>query len=139
MDATARFAETLPAPSVAVVPRLEPYLVEVILPFPLGSADQAVAEAAAAVAALLADAAFTGRPTAPTAEPDDASLQIANTAFVQAVARTVTQAARTIARDAIRDLFTKPGALKALLPTELPDRPELPWLDGGTLVITPSA
>ena len=127
----------VPPPAVALAPRLEPHLVEVVVWYPFGAADAAVAEAAAAVAALLAQPNL-GAATAETPEAGDESPRVATTAMVQAVARLVTAEAREIAAEAVRALMTEPGRLRALLPTESPPEPGTPWLDGGVLAITPN-
>lgn len=138
-DTTAELALVLPAPSVAVVPRLEPYLVEVVIPFPLGSADEAVALAARMVAELLAQPDL-GAALATTPGPDEDSPRVATAAMVQAVARHVVEQARAIAeaaaQAAIRDLLTTPGRLAGLLPTEPPAEDLVPWLDHGGLTVT---
>lgn len=134
-DPAAGLAPVLPAPSVAVVPRIEPYLVEVVVPFPLGSADEAVALAARTVAELLAQPDL-GAAVAQTPGTDEDSPRVATAAMVQAVARGVVAQAHAIVRDAIRDLLTTPGRLAGLLPTEPPPEDLVPWLDRGALTIT---
>ena len=128
----------VPPPAVAIAPRLEPHLVEVVVWYPFGAADEAVADAAAAVAALLAQPNL-GAATAETPGPDDESPRVATTAMVQAVARLVTAEARRIAAEAVRALMTEPGRLRGMLPTQPPPEPGTPWLDGGVLAITPEA
>ncbi len=127
--------ESLTVPGVDVLPRVEPYIVGVVLSYPLGAADQAVADAASKVAELLAQPDL-GAALAVT--PDDAedSPRVATAAMVQAVARAVVEQARDLAAAAVHDLLTTPGRLRDMLPTEPPDRPGLPWLDRGGLVIT---
>jgi len=131
----AGLANVLPAPSVAVVPRIEPYLVEVVLPFPLGSADQAVALAAAKVAELLAQPSL-GAALATTPGVEEDSPRVATAAMVQAVARLVVEQAREIAAAAIVDVLTAPGKLKGMLPTEPPADDGVPWLNKGGLVVS---
>lgn len=77
-------------PSVAVAPRFEPYVAEIVLSFPLGSADEAVKAAADTVAELLANAHLTGGPSADTPPVTDESTRIATTAFVAAYYRELT-------------------------------------------------
>jgi len=128
--------------AVSIVPRFEPHLVEVVVWYPFGAADEAVAAAAAKVAELLAQtdlgAAFATSPDA-----DDDSPRVATAAMVQAVARLVIEraekSAAQIIRKAIADLLTTPNTLRAFLPTEPPDQPGMPWLDKGVLAITPDA
>lgn len=75
-------ASVAPTASVAVVPRLEPYLVEVVVLYPFGSADEAVAAAAQTVEALL-NGPELGAATVATPPPGDDSPRAANTEFVQ--------------------------------------------------------
>jgi|FEC22Drversion2_1045045.scaffolds.fasta_scaffold00216_50 hypothetical protein len=133
-------AGPLPAPAsvVSIAPRIEPHVVEVAVWYPFGAADEAVAAAAEKVAELLA-APDLGTPLVDTPDVDDDSRQAANTAMVQAVARAVIAEAQNIAAAAVRDLITKPGALRGLLPTEPPPDPGVPWLNNGVLAFTPDA
>lgn len=131
----AGLANVLPAPSVAVVPRIEPYLVEVVVPFPLGSADQAVALAAQKVAELLAHPDL-GEALASTPDVDEDSPRVATAAMVQAVARLIVEQAREIAQAAIVDIMTTPGKLAGMLPTEPPLDDLTPWLNKGGLTVS---
>ncbi|WP_159392718.1 hypothetical protein [Methylobacterium sp. C1] len=123
---------------VAIAPRLEPHLVEVVVWYPFGAADEAVAAAAAKVAEVLA-APDLGAPTADTPDVDEDSPRVATAAMVQAVARLVIEEARKIAAAAVVDLMTKPGVMSGMLPTEPPPDAETPWLNKGGLAITPKA
>lgn len=127
---------------IAIVPRLEPYLVEVVVWYPFGAADEAVTAAAATVEALLAQPDL-GAALATSPPADDDSPRVATTEMVQAVVRQALAAAGTdaarIVQAAIADLLTTPNTLRALLPTEPPDEAGRPWLDGGVLAITPEA
>lgn len=135
----AGLANALPAPSVAVVPRIEPYLIEVVLPFPLGAADQAVALAAEKVAELLAQPNLGAALVDAPSDLTDESPRAADTAFVQGVARLVVEQAREIAAAAIVDLVKTPGKLRGMLPTDLPPDAGTPWLNNGVLTVTPDA
>ncbi|MGU3417789.1 hypothetical protein [Methylobacterium sp. D54C] len=126
----------VPPQAVAVAASLEPHLVEVVVWYPFGAADEAVAAAAARVEALLA-APRLGAASAETPDTDDDGPRVATTAMVQAVARLVLDQARAIAAAALRDLMTEPGRLRALLPTAPPPDAATPWLDRGTVAITP--
>ena len=128
----------VPPPAVALAPRLEPHLVEVVVWYPFGAADEAVAAATAAVAERLAGPDL-GPATAETPEADEDSPRVATAAMVQAVARLVAVEAERLAAEAVRALLTEPGRLRAMLPTEPPPEPGIPWLDGGVLAITPDA
>ena len=138
----AAILNTMLSEAVAIVPRLEPCLVEVVVWYPFGAAAAAVAAAAAKVAELLArpdlGAAFAASPAA-----DEDSARVATAAMVQAVARQVValaeKSAAQIVQKTIADLLTTPNTLRAFLPTEPPDRPGMPWLDRGGLAITPDA
>ncbi|MEN3212223.1 hypothetical protein PUR23_19625 [Methylorubrum populi] len=113
------------APVLTTVPRYEPYLVEVVLPFPVGAADEAVAAAAAAVKDLLASADMTGEPRAPTPETDDRSRRLATTAFVHELVELT-----------LKTLLQTPGVLSGYLPKDAPAQDGLPYLSGGVVAIT---
>ncbi|MBW4968328.1 hypothetical protein KZZ04_18520, partial [Pseudoalteromonas sp. CR1] len=72
---------------VSIAPRIEPHVVEVAVWYPFGAADEAVAAAAARVEELLAQpdlgAAIVSAPT----DLSDDGPRVADTAFVQAIAR----------------------------------------------------
>lgn len=129
-----------PRLSVSVRPRTEPYLVEVMVPFPTGLRDAAVTAAMEVVSAFLRGQTLDGFSVA-TQSPDDDSPAVANTEFVQLVARTfateVKAYADAVALIQIKDLLTQPKALSDILPTSLPDTPSTPWLNNGVLNITP--
>ena len=135
----AGLANTVVAPSVAVVPRIEPYLIEVVLPFPLGSADQAIAAAAEKVAELLAQPDLGAATVDAPADLKDESQRVADTAFVQGVARLIVEQAEAFTLAAITDLMKTPRKLRRMLPTEPPPDAGTPWLDNGVLSITPDA
>ena len=134
----AGLANVLPAPSVALVPRIEPYLVEVVVPFPLGFQNEAEALLSKTIADLLARPTL-GEALATTPEPDEDSPRVATAAMVQSVARLVVQQAQELTAAAIVDMLTTPGKLRGMLPTEPPPDAGTPWLNKGLLAITPDA
>lgn len=124
---------------VSIAPRLEPHLVEVMVWYPFGAADEAVAAAAAKVEELLARPDLGAVLVDAPSDLNDDSPRAADTAFVQAIARIVVEEAQNLANAAVSDLITKPGAMRSMLPTEPPATPGTPWLNKGVLAFTPDA
>ncbi len=122
----------------AIVERYEPQVVEVVVHYPFGAADEAVAAAAATVQAPL-DGPSLGAATADTPQADDDSPRVATTAMVQAVARAVLAETAPAVRRALAQLLTTPAELRALLPAAPPDTPDTPWLSRDALAVTPGA
>lgn len=129
---------------VSIAPRLEPHLVEVVVWYPFGAADEAVAAAAAKVEELLAEPNL-GAALVETPGFDDDSPRAASTAFAQELIRALRDElkayavaqAEELAAAAVNDLITTPGKLRGLLPIELPSAPGVPWLNNGVLAFTP--
>lgn len=116
----------LPVPPVETAPRYEPYLVEVVVPFPIGAADDAIQAAMAAVEGYLAVGVdLLGTPTSTTPPTDDVSRRIATTEFVKAL----------VAAE-IKRLMQSPNALADLIPKDIPVANGVPYLSGGIVVIS---